>query len=131
MELSYQEAYSMTRVEARHRLVQTYTATGSIAATARDWHTSRAVVRKWVRRFRTKGLGGLADASRRPHRCPNQTKTSIQELVNELRDDTGYGRKRLAWLLWTSHRVCLSPDTVRHVLRRLGHTGRTRPRKQF
>lgn len=96
MELSYQEACSMTRIEARHRFVQTYTATGSIAATVRDWHTCRAVVRKCVRRFRANGLVGLADASRRRYRCPSQTKASIQELVDMLRDATGYGRRRPA-----------------------------------
>lgn len=33
--------------------------------------------------------------------------------------------------MWSSLRVCLSVDTVRHVLRWLGYTSRTRPRKQF
>jgi len=66
MDVSYREAYSMTRVEARRRLVETYTATHSVTAAARRWHTSRSVVRKWVRRYREHGLKGLEDASRRP-----------------------------------------------------------------
>jgi len=43
MDLSYQEAYHTT---------------GSISGTARLWHTSRNVVRKWVRRYQEEGLAG-------------------------------------------------------------------------
>jgi len=131
MDVSYRETYTMTRMEARRRLVETYTETGNFTATAHQWHTSRTVVRKWVRRYQQKGLSGLVDASRRPHHCPAQTAAAIEEQIRKLRDDTGYGRKRLAWLLRTSHNICLSPDTVRHVLRRLGHVGRLRPRQRF
>jgi transposase len=50
-DLAYREVYAMNPVEARHHLVRTYQETGSIRETARRWHTSRQVVRKWVRRF--------------------------------------------------------------------------------
>ena len=38
MDVSYGEAYRMNRVEARRRLVQTFTQTRSLAATARQRH---------------------------------------------------------------------------------------------
>src|SRR5512136_2721746 len=131
MDVSYREAYRMTPVEARRRLVETYTATQSISAAARRWHTSRAVVRKWVRRYRARGLKGLEDASRRPQHSPEQTRPRLEQAVRQARKDTGYGRKRLAWLLRTTKNIQLSPDTIRHVLRRLGYTGKTKPRQQL
>jgi len=131
MDVSYGEAYNMNRVEARRRLVQTYTQSRSLAAAAREWHTSRSVVRKWVSRYRQHGLRGLEDVSRRPHRSPNQTGPKLEQTVEQLRRDTGYGRKRLAWLLRTTRNIQLSPDTIRHVLRRLGYTGKTIPRQQL
>jgi len=131
MDVSYREAYRMTPVEARRRLVETYTATQSISATARRWRTSRAVVRKWVRRYRARGLKGLEDASRRPQHSPEQTRPRLEQAVRQARKDTGYGRKRLAWLLRTTKNIQLSPDTIRHVLRRLGYTGKTKPRQQL
>jgi transposase len=131
MDVSYREAYIMTRVEARRRLVESFTATRSIAAAARQWQTSRSVVRKWVRRYRERGLTGLQDASRRPQHSPSQTKSELEQVIKQIRKDTGYGRKRLAWLLQTTRSIQLSPDTIRHVLRRLGYTGKTRPRQQL
>ena len=53
MDLSYHQVYAMNKTEARRQLVQTCQRTGSIAQTARLWQTSRAVVRKWVRRFKS------------------------------------------------------------------------------
>jgi len=47
-ELAYREVYAMNWIEARLRLVTTYQQTGSIRETARRWHTSQQVVRKWV-----------------------------------------------------------------------------------
>lgn len=52
-DLAYEEVYAMTRIEAGFQPVTTYQQTGSISETARRWHTSRRVVRKWVRRFQT------------------------------------------------------------------------------
>lgn len=59
MDVSYREAYRMTRVEARRRMAETFTATRSVSHTARRWHTSRSVVRKWVRRYREIELAAL------------------------------------------------------------------------
>jgi transposase-like protein len=40
---------------------QTYRETGSIRKTARRWHTTRQVVRRWVRRYQAEGEAGLND----------------------------------------------------------------------
>lgn len=43
MEVLYQEMYTMERVEARKRLIETYRETESIRKTAKLWGTSRLV----------------------------------------------------------------------------------------
>jgi len=61
MDVSYKEAYAMNPEQARMKLVETYLTCGSIAETARRWHTSRNLVRKRVRRFEEEGLPGFQD----------------------------------------------------------------------
>lgn len=116
-DLAYREVYAMNRVEARHYLVQTYQETGSISATARLWHTSRQVVRKWLRRFQEEQEAGLHDRSRRPAHSPRQTAAQTEQQVLQAWQETRYGRKRLALYLQTQG-LCLSPHTIRHILRR-------------
>ena len=70
-DLAYRRVYSMNKVEARRLLVETYQETANISETARHWHTSRQVVRKWVRRHEQRGLEGLHDLPRRPPHVPN------------------------------------------------------------
>jgi hypothetical protein len=48
-DLAYREVYAMNNVEARKRLIQTDQETKSLSATAKERHTSRQLVRKWVR----------------------------------------------------------------------------------
>ena len=57
-ELAYREVYAMNRVEARKRLLRTVQETGSIRQTARLWHTSRQVVRKWLPRYQWTACDG-------------------------------------------------------------------------
>ena len=57
--------YAMNDVEARRLLIETYEETGSLSETARSWHTSRQVVRKWVRRHVELGETGLEDHPQR------------------------------------------------------------------
>ncbi|MGQ9567476.1 MAG: helix-turn-helix domain-containing protein [Anaerolineae bacterium] len=103
--------------------MQTYRETLSL------WHTSRQVVRTWVQREAEQGEEGLQDRSRRPHRSPRQTAPETEDLVVQARQETGYGRLRLAWYLRQRYGVHLSPHTLRPILRRHGLTGPQRRRK--
>jgi transposase-like protein len=105
--------------------VETYLTCGSIAETARRWHTSRNLVRKWVRFWEE----GLQDRSRRPRSSPSQTPGEIEAKVREARECTGYGRKRLSWYLWQEEGLVLSPHTIR--LCRNGFRGRSCPPASF
>ena len=131
MNLAYKEAYGMSWEAARMRLVQTYIETGRVAETARRWHTSRNVVRKWVEGYRAGGVEGLGYRSRRLHCSPSQTEAQTEEVVVEAKKATGYGRKRLAWYLWREKGLVLSPHTIRHILRRNGFRGHKTKRKTF
>ena len=128
-DLAYREVYTMNQVQARKLLVRTYQETGNISETARRWHTSRQVVRKWVRRFQEEGEKGLRDRSRRPHHCPHQTPPEIEEQVLQARQATNYGRERLALYLQRQG-ISISPHTIRHILRRQGITGHKRHQRK-
>jgi len=118
MDMSYKEMDQMNPVMARHNLVMSYQQSGSIAATARRWRTSRAVVRKWLRRYESDSEAGLVDRSRRPHSSPRHTPPAVEQKVLDLRIATGYGRRRLAWHLAHKDGRRRSPNTIRHILRR-------------
>src|ERR1700687_2959211 len=70
-------------------------------------------VRKWIERFRTEGLAGLADRSSRPHRLHRPPLAEVIERIEALR------RQR-----WTGKQIAqvtgVSPATVSRVLKRLG-----------
>jgi len=95
-DVAYREICVMNAVEARKRLILTYGETGSLRATARRWHTSRHVVRKWLRCLAQEGEAGLYDRSRCPHHSRNQTSEELEGMVLRARVATEYGRERLA-----------------------------------
>lgn len=70
-------------------------------------------VRKWVRRYREFGPGGLGDRSSRPHRLYRPTPPSLVERVEILRRQRFTGAR-------IAKETGLSPATVSRVLRRLG-----------
>jgi transposase len=127
-DLAYREVYAMTRDQARLRMVMTYTETRSVSETARRWGTSRQVVRKWLGRFQAEGLSGLNDRSRRPNHSPRRTPAHIEKQVLKARKTTEYGRLRLALYL-RDHGLCLSPHTIRHILRRGRPPEKRKPRR--
>ncbi len=128
-EVAYGEVYAMNAVAARKRLIATFQETGSIRATARQWYTSRQVVRKWVRRFEQEGEQGLHDLSRRPSHSPHQTSRELEQQVLQTREATQYGRERLALHLQRQG-VHLSPNTIRNILRRHGVARAKRQRRK-
>jgi transposase InsO family protein len=82
-------------------------------AAARAAGVCPRTARKWVERYRSEGLAGLADRSSRPHRLHRPTALHTAEKVEELR------RRR-----WTGKQIAaevgVSPATVSRILRRLG-----------
>lgn len=57
----------------------------------RRFGISSATAYKWLERFKSAGVAGLADRSRRPLHSPRQTSAAVEEIVLQLR------RKHPAW----------------------------------
>ena len=99
---------------SRADLVRRVTIEGqTAAAVATAFGVTIKTVRKWVARYRSEGLAGLADRSSRPHRLYRPTPAAIVEKVEALR------RRR-----WTGKQIAaevdISPATVSRILKRLG-----------
>ena len=118
----------MTSEQARFRMVISCLETRSVSETARRWHTSRKVVRKWLRRFQAQGLSGLNDGSHRHDHSPRQTPPQIEQQVLGAWKKTHYGGHRLALYL-RGHGLCLSPQTIRNILRRRRPPQKRKPRQ--
>jgi transposase-like protein len=73
---------------------------------------SRTTAQKWLRRWRTEGLGGLEDRSSRPHRCPHRTPVEVEAAILELRRQWRRGPHLMAG------RLGVAPSTIHAVLAR-------------
>ena len=79
----------------RHNLVSHGLKHG-IRAAAGVFQCARNTVRKWLRRFKDQGNGGLLARSRAPGGCPHKTSATMEQKIVELRRRTpGFGSRRL------------------------------------
>ncbi len=84
----------------RRLLVQRIVIEGwTVPTAARAQGVSRATGYKWVHRFRTEGVAGLADRSSRPLRSPRQTPPAEVERILRARTELRWGPDRLGPLL--------------------------------
>jgi transposase InsO family protein len=91
-------------VEQRHKAVLEVLAGASITDVAVRNGVTRQTVHRWLRRYASLGLAGLADHSCRPARCPHQMAPETEARILELREaHPGWG-----------------PRTLRHQLEREG-----------
>ena len=97
----------------RERMVMQVRSGQTPEAVSRAAGVCLRTVRKWVARYRSEGLAGLADRSSRPHRLYRPTPTAIVEQVETLRRRRWTGKQIAA-------QVVVSPATVSRILRRLG-----------
>jgi transposase InsO family protein len=92
----------------------------NIRQLCRRFGISSKTAYKWLRRFREKGVVGLADCSRRPHHSPAQTPVEIEKkvlAVHRKYPDWG-GRKLQQRLVDLGHQSLPSPNTFTAILRR-------------
>jgi transposase InsO family protein len=97
----------------------------------------RATLHRWVARYLTGQLAGLADRSHRPHSCPRQVAEAVEVAVAEMRREHprwGSRRIRLEMLRkprpWAAEGLVLpSERTIDRILHRQGLL-RARPRKR-
>ena len=76
----------------------------SFAGLCREHGISRKTGYKWVERYNTLGLGGLAEHSRRPHCFPNAIPYQIRKKIIGLRKEYRYwGAKKIREVLADRH----------------------------
>ena len=86
----------------------------------RQFGISRPTGYRWLHRYEETGrFGMLVDRSRRPHHSPNQTPPEVEERVIELRQEYGWGGKKLRVKL-AEEGLNLSIATVNRIIKRNG-----------
>jgi len=90
----------------------------SLSALCREFAISRPTGYHWRRRYLdTRSLRALQERSRRPHHSPRLTETSKQQRVVTLRQETGWGAKKLQVLL-AEEQIRLPVRTIHRILER-------------
>lgn len=86
----------------------------------RCYGLSSATAYKWLHRFQTNGVNGLADRSRRPHHSPSRSAAEMEEAIINLRlkHPAWGGRKLRDRLLALNHTAVPSASTITAILRR-------------
>jgi transposase InsO family protein len=85
---------------------------------------SRSKGYKWLARYRTEGLLGLADRSRRPQRSPARTSEAVEAEVLRIRaaSNNAWGGRKIAHMLSRSGAPEVpAPSTITAILRRHGN----------
>jgi len=99
-----------TTVHRRLRIVQPYRQGWPQAHIAAAMGISRRCVAKWVARYATQGLAGLADRSSRPHHSPTRVSDQVEASVVELRRRERRGR------YWIAAELGIPARTVSRIL---------------
>jgi transposase len=101
-----------------------YKETRSAQAVATKFHISRKTFYKWLKRYNESNgdSSSLSDRSRRPHRFPRQTPESSVQLLRQVRQETGYGQRRLRAYLEKKYNILLSERTIWKILKQQQQT---------
>ena len=95
-----------------------------MAALCREFGVSRPTGYLWRRRYEQAGsFTGLRELSRRPHRSPTRTDEANEQRVVALREETGWGAKKLHVLLRDEQGVVIPVRTIHRILERRGRIG--------
>jgi transposase InsO family protein len=93
----------------------------NIRALCRRFGISSRTAYKWLKRHAQEGETGLKDRSKRPNHQPTQTSPEMEAKVVSLRDETGWGGRKIARVLrdqgW---KEVPHANTVTDILRRAG-----------
>jgi transposase InsO family protein len=91
-----------------------------LAALCREFGISRPTGYLWLRRYeQARSLRALRERSRRPQRSPRKTGEAQEQRVVALRQETGWGAKKLRVLL-AEEQIALPVRTIHRILDRRG-----------
>lgn len=87
----------------------------------RRYGISSRTAYKWLKRYEQAGEEGLLDRSKRPKRIPVVTSPEMESRVLAIRDDTGWGGRKIAQVLREQgHERVPHANTITDILRRAG-----------
>ncbi len=81
---------------------------------------SRKTGYKWLQRYQESGATGLADRSRRPRHSPGRTDPAVEQKVLGIRDQYGWGARKIKWCLQRDAQTALARSTAHSILQRHG-----------
>src|SRR5258707_3960179 len=91
----------------------------ALAGLGREFGISRPTGYLWLRRYeKTRTLTAVREQSRRPHGSPRRTAADTEQQVVALRQQTGWGAKKLRILLREQAAVQLPLRTIHRILAR-------------
>jgi transposase len=102
-----------------------YEETRSVQAVAERFGISRKTFYKWYKRYKQSNgsAESLSDRSRRPHHSPRATSESNIRLLKHVKEETGFGQRRLRAYLEQKYQVHLSERTIWKILKTHGVNG--------
>ena len=93
----------------------------NFSALCREFEISRPTGYKWVARYKASGeLAELDEQSRRPLHSPKRTVADMEKRVIQLRQETGWGAKKLQRVLQREDDIRIGRSTVNRILARNG-----------
>jgi putative transposase len=100
--------------------VHEYESCLNINIVCKKYGISRKTLYKWLKRYRRSGQDpeSLVDQPRTPHRSPMQTSGEISVLVQQLRNETGFGPRKIRDILLEKHNISLSERTIWKIFQR-------------
>lgn len=86
----------VSRMSLRKEFIMLFNQQGvNKSALCRRFGISRKTGHKWVERYQAAGDAGLIDRTRKPHHSPNKTDSKMEQTILTLRDETGWGGRKL------------------------------------
>jgi transposase len=97
-----------------------YQETRSATAVCQKFGISRKTFYKWLKRYQQANgdSSSLTDRSRRPHHFPRATPQENIALLYKIRQQTGFGQRRLRAYLEQNHNIVLSERTIWKILKK-------------
>jgi len=114
------EALHNGSLHPRLAWMMAYRETGNAQSVCNRFGISRKTFYKWLKRYQQSNgdSGSLSDRSRRPHHFPRATRPEHVELLRRVREETGFGQRRLRAYLEEKYSVSLSERTIWKLLKR-------------
>ena len=97
-----------------------YRETGNAQSVCTRFGISRKTFYKWLKRYQDSNgdSTSLSDRSRRPHHFPRATRPEHVDLLRRVRQETGFGQRRLRAYMVEKYSVSLSERTIWKLLKR-------------